>query len=71
MRSDYSKIVLPQKYWEKLLQSDDDTKIVLLMLIDKIDKLNERVYEANVRAEDAYNEVIRLRAELAEKKNSY
>jgi len=36
---------------------------MILTLFSKIDALNERVYEASVRAEDAYQEMGRLRGE--------
>ncbi len=67
MRSNYNGIVHPENYWQDYLESDDNIRTLLITLMDKVDKLNERVYEANVRAEDAYNEMLRLRAELLQK----
>lgn len=64
MKSNYNGIIKSERYWNDFLKDDDKIRELLLMLTEKVDKLNERVYEANVRAEDAYNEMLRLRAEL-------
>lgn len=64
MRSDYRSITKPDEYWNGMLQTDSGQKEIILMLLDKIDRLNDRVYEAQVRAEDAYNEMMRLRNEV-------
>lgn len=63
MNSKYDAIVRPERYWESASETEQDVRSLLLMLIKKVDQLNERVYEAQVRSEDAYQEMLRLRAE--------
>lgn len=63
MNSKYDAIVRPERYWESASETEQDVRSLLLMLIKKVDQLNERVYEAQVRSEDAYQEVVRLHAE--------
>ncbi len=70
MKSKYNGIIKADRYWNDFLSDDDKIRDLLLMLTDKVDKLNERVYEANARAEDAYNEMLRLRAELLANKDN-
>lgn len=70
MKSNYNGIIKAECYWNDFLNDDDKIRDILLMLTDKVDKLNERVYEANARAEDAYNEMLRLRAELLANKDN-
>lgn len=66
MNKKYAGMIQPGCYWERLLPADaplEAYRELVLALLGKIDELNERVYEASVRAEDAYQEMLRLRKE--------
>ncbi len=66
MNRKYEAIIRTREYWEKALPEGVNTgeyREMILVLFNKIDTLNERVYEASVRAEDAYQEIGRLRSE--------
>ena len=61
MNSKYDMIRDPENYWDSLLDTVSERELIL-MLIKKIDQLNDRVYEAQVRAEDAYQEMARIQS---------
>lgn len=63
MKEKYEGMLRSDEYRESLAGTVSDREMIA-MLLRKIDQLNERVYEASVRAEDAYLEMLRLRDEL-------
>lgn len=66
MNKKYASVICSEEYWKEAVLKDlspQACKNIIWILLEKIDALNERVYEAAVRAEDAYQEVERLRAE--------
>lgn len=63
MKEKYESMLRSDGYRESLAGTVSDREMIA-MLLRKIDQLNERVYEASVRAEDAYQEMLRLRDEL-------
>ena len=67
MRAKYESLIQSEEYWKKLMESPEEFERLLPELFAKIEQLNERVYEANVHAEDAYLEIERLRGELYQK----
>lgn len=66
MNNKYDGLRRPEQYWEAMLDSGAEREIIL-MLLKKIDQLNERVYEAEARAEDAYQEMVRLEAAMRQR----
>ena len=66
MNNKYDGLRKPEQYWKAMLDSGAEREIIL-MLLKKIDQLNERVYEAEARAEDAYQEMVRLEAAMRQR----
>ena len=66
MKQKYEKMIRASEYWEKELgpKSDMELKLFLCEILERLDRLSERVYENSVRSEDAFQEVVRLRYDV-------